>query len=422
MGITGSSLFPVFSQEILDEVLDHLDPECDYQLETLRVCAITCPQLRVASQKRLFHTIRLPLSSAVLGGSVRRLREVLNSNPRLGTYVKILSVIDSVDPSPFSVWVLDDENLASVVARFTRLRGLSWIAGQGTDWTKIPDKLQRALISAFALPSLLELRLAGFIHFPLSIFKCCRHLKLLKVQAFMNIVTDLELPLDIGQLEAPEINLDALSLVVTRQDTSHRALHYLAAHNPPFKLDSLKRLSINVVNDLGHTALVQKLINANTQTLDSLILHPLFTEDDDEDDLADINLSSLTSLKRITVHFPLAPFDMPMISFQWLTSLFDNAPEKTVKHVLISVYTTEDDTPTALTVGDWAGIAECLCDEAFDSLESVMVSIYAAQERWEEMATYARALMYHLRTLEDRELLWVTLNDDARGTNMVIEL
>ncbi len=75
-----------------------------------------------------------------------------------------------------------------------------------------------------------------------------------------------------------------------------------------------------------------------------------------------------------------------------------------------------------MTAGDWADIAECLDDESFDSLESVVINIYAAEARWENMSHYARGLMYHLRTLEDRNILWVTLNDDERGTTMIVNL
>lgn len=145
--------------------------------EALKQCAFACSQFSNYCQSLLFATIVLVFDLAE--SSPRRLRILLEDNPKLRTYVKSLYLALWDEESP------ESPNIPDILARCTRISKFTLHSRvYGVTWdTMFPSINRTAIESVIHSPFLERLGLIGFTGIPLSITfpPCCNSFTSLKL-------------------------------------------------------------------------------------------------------------------------------------------------------------------------------------------------------------------------------------------------
>ncbi|KIM42608.1 hypothetical protein M413DRAFT_408501 [Hebeloma cylindrosporum] len=153
----------------------YLSPEIWFDdVDTLRSLSLCCSDLRLLSQRRIFHTVDIKHYHRDLQSlkKILRLHAVLQSSPRIADYVRAFEFCflrDDITPGPASTIT----KVGAILSRLHRVKALVWIASVNgsLDWVSFcANDTYKDLAQAIlgVLPNLTFLKIDKIQRFPLD--------------------------------------------------------------------------------------------------------------------------------------------------------------------------------------------------------------------------------------------------------------
>ncbi|EDR03340.1 uncharacterized protein LACBIDRAFT_331681 [Laccaria bicolor S238N-H82] len=175
-----------FPQEVIDKIVDELEPEDD--LPSLLNCSLTSRSFLAASRRVVFNQVTLGTDGDAERGSkdCRGLYAIVSANPWLGSCIKRIIIEESLFSSPDSEkgtrvgWVSREETLPLLLPLLVSLKLLAIRADEHRhklDWSTLPPRLAAALSQIFLLPSLVKIEFVELTNFPYEVVTSSRYLK-----------------------------------------------------------------------------------------------------------------------------------------------------------------------------------------------------------------------------------------------------
>ncbi|KAJ6471106.1 hypothetical protein C8R47DRAFT_1147881 [Mycena vitilis] len=392
MDSTSESLASRFPQELLDKIVT----ENGLDMPTLRSCALVCHAFLPASQSQIFSRIHLKkiVGSAQPEARIQNLHDILVGAPRLGSYVRTLSVrLVQGDESHDRQWYH-----TCLVSVLRLLPGVTFfdLSGEPADqceWRHLPGELRTAMTGFCRRSSLVTLWLYGLGTFS-------------DVAEFIHLISSpslKHLQLDSIVLTAPEIpwrrpiGLIELDLHLFHEPSQGLIMNWLIAGGP---LGELLRLGL--ICTMETIAGVQRILNMSPN-LESLTLHPapaLSTTLTDS-----LTLADLKKLRELQVHiYVVDPEDPPR--FCPLLAELLKPRAQSLEILRLRVYLL----PGLPGIVNWGPLANMFRVETFPILGHVQIWAHwrsededpVSQEPADRFLTDARSVLHHL---EERGIL-----------------
>ncbi|KAJ3501301.1 hypothetical protein NLJ89_g9399 [Agrocybe chaxingu] len=383
------SLLP---QEILREIICHLHND----KYALKRCSLASPSFTAVCQSRLFSKVILRR------GTASNFKQVLNTSPHIAGYVACLEIFDTdraVEGSK-KEWVSKDDALAPCLLQLTRLKALIITYRTDDKASQWPADLQQCLEKTMKIPSLVCLELTGY---PLTLLEQGgAGLKHLALRSPSSRFSDTKSPwLSIADTAAARVQ--PLSLALDSEDQGIESLICLALK---LDLSKLKRLGVNASLGNDHDAVAQ-LLQVCAGTLEELIFYPCYSGQQavyPKKFYPDpINLSILTSLRRLTIHvdmFEDRKMNNYYDSFPWLLSFLSRLANSSTNntgagHLLeeLNIHVSYDNTgqthssyictPELPDIDSWWRMARLLAASSFPNLQKVTFELSS----WDESAS-----------------------------------
>lgn len=175
-----------FPQEVIDKIVDHLEPEDD--LPSLLNFSLTSRSFLAASRRVILNQLTLGLDDDAEQGSkdCRGLYAILSANPRLGSCIKRITIQDSLFSTPDPEkgtkvgWISREETFPLLLPLLVSLKFLAIKAYKHydkLDWSTFPPRFAGALSQTFMLPSLVKIEFVELKNIPSEIITSSRYLK-----------------------------------------------------------------------------------------------------------------------------------------------------------------------------------------------------------------------------------------------------
>ena len=158
--------------ELIEAIVDEVGLSGD--VPTLKACALTSWAFTAPAQRHLFRRVDFERRSP--RKHYQRFYKTLKAQPRLGTYVRDIHLVDDSDDEGRSLfltcgtqsWILGSKGqISQLLELLTNLERFALSFGPDmTDWKSIPEKTRAALESVFRLPRLQAIRLEFVHNFP----------------------------------------------------------------------------------------------------------------------------------------------------------------------------------------------------------------------------------------------------------------
>lgn len=178
-----------FPQEVIDKIVDDLEPEND--LQSLLNCSLISRSFLAASRRVIFNQMTLGADDDAERGSkdCRGLYAIVSANPRLGSCIKRIVIEDSLFSTPDPEkgtkvgWISREETLPLLLPLLVSLKFLAiraWLSDENhvkLDWSTFPPTLAAALSQTFLLPSLVKIEFVELKNIPNEVVTSSRYLK-----------------------------------------------------------------------------------------------------------------------------------------------------------------------------------------------------------------------------------------------------
>lgn len=180
---------PPFPQEVIDKIVDDLEPEDD--LPSLLNCSLISRSFLAASRRVILSQLTLGTDDDAERGSkdCRGLYAIVSANPRLGSCIKRIIIQDSLFSSPDPEkatkvgWISREETLPLLLPLLVSLKFLAiraWLYDEHhdkLDWSTFPPRLAAALSQTFMLPSLVKIEFVELKNIPSEVVTSSRYLE-----------------------------------------------------------------------------------------------------------------------------------------------------------------------------------------------------------------------------------------------------
>ena len=216
-----------FPQEVIDKIVDDLEPEDD--LQSLLNCSLISRSFLAASRRVIFNQMTLGADDDAERGSkdCRGLYAIVSANPRLGSCIKRIVIEDSLFSTPDPEkgtkvgWISREETLPLLLPLLVSLKFLAiraWLSDENhvkLDWSTFPPTLADALSQTFLLPSLVKIEFVELKNIPNEVVTSSRYLKGLSLWGTHLLEFDDNTPSGVLEIAQPKVRSQLEFLDIT---------------------------------------------------------------------------------------------------------------------------------------------------------------------------------------------------------------
>lgn len=174
----------VLSVQIPQDIIDSIIYLLHDDTHTLKTCAVVSRSFLPPCRQQIFFVVHLD-HPFLAQKHCQRMFRLLNKNPDIGFYIKVLRVYvyDSTSSHDGALipWIAGEKTFLAVIRLLPQLRSLMLTSCWPMDWLVFPGTLRAGMLDLFRSPNLTDLKLDRIGNLPMHYFSTFSQLKRLSL-------------------------------------------------------------------------------------------------------------------------------------------------------------------------------------------------------------------------------------------------